>query len=194
MADSKLPRLRRRDFLALSVLGVGGLAVLKIGGRLVVGAADPALSIDAGTLQHLSQRQAAIVTAASHAMLGDASEAAYMAGRWSPASEIDALMGNLPQSQRAQIGLGLNLLEEWTWGLRGFSSWDRGTQRAFLDGWRTSSLAVHRSIWGFLHLACAAGFSGTEAGWEVMDYPGPCVGTNRSPGQTAHFEWDEAVP
>lgn len=185
--------LRRRDFLALTVLGVGGLAAVKVCGRLLVGAADPAFPPGPAPLQHLSPRQAAIATAAALAMVGPAAEAAYLAKRWQPAAGVDGLLDLLYPDQRALIGLGLNLLEEWTLGLRGFSSWDRPTQRAFLDDWRTSPLGLKRSIWGFLHAATCSSFSGTEAGWELVGYPGPCVG-RRAPGQSALVDWDEAVP
>ncbi len=187
-------RLRRRDFLALSVVGVGGAALIKVGGRWVIGASDPPGSPDLSGLLHLSQRQARIVTAAALAMVGPAAEEAFVQGKWSPARGVDDLLGRLASDQRSQLGVALHLLEEWTVGLRGFSSWSREDQRALLARWRTSSLGLHRSVWGFLHAATASTFSGSEAGWEVMGYPGPCVGLGRSPGQTAIFEWDERVP
>ena len=170
-----MKRLRRRDFLALSVLGMGGLIGVKVGGRYLVGVQAPVRALPA--LTHLSTRHAATITAAALAMVGPAAEAAYGAGVWDPAADVDNLMGRLAQDQRSQLAIGLTLFEEWTLGLSGFSAWSREAQRAHLARWRTSSLAVHRSIWGFLHAACCSSFSGTEAGWQVMDYPGPTRGT-----------------
>lgn len=184
--------LRRRDFLAAAVLGVAGLAALKVGGRWLVGVPAPARALPA--LTHLDARRAATVTAAALALVGPRGQAAYEAGRWDPAADVDALLGRLHADTRDQLLLGLVLFEEWTWGLSGFSSWDRTTQVATLAAWRTSGLALQRGIWGFLHAACCSSFSGVEAGWEAMGYPGPCVGTARAPGQTAAFAWDEAVP
>lgn len=184
--------LRRRDFLALSALGVGGLAALKVGGRWAIGVTSPARLVPA--LSHLSARQAAIVTAAALAMVGPRGEAAYAAGAWDPAGDTDALLGRLAADQRDQLGLALHLFEEWTWGLTGFTSWSRAEQRATLAAWRTSRLGLKKSVWGFLHAATCSSFSGTPAGWAAMAYPGPCVGTGRPPGQTASFDWDEAVP
>ncbi|MCB9664934.1 MAG: hypothetical protein H6732_12535 [Alphaproteobacteria bacterium] len=186
------PPLRRRDFLTLGVAGVAGLAGLKAGGRWLLGVTPPALPLP--SLVHLSARQAATVTAAALAMVGPHGEAAYAEGRWEPAADVDALLGRLAADQRDQLGLALILFEEWTPGLSGFSSWDREAQRARLAAWRTSRLGLHRGVWGFLHAACCSSFSGSEAGWETMAYPGPCVGTARPPGQTATFAWDEVVP
>lgn len=185
-------RLRRRDFLAASVLGVGALAAFKVGGRWAIGVAAPGRATPA--LPHLSARHAATVTAAALALVGPRGEAAYAAGRWDPATDVDGLLARLPADQRDQLVLALTLFEEWTLGLTGFSSWDRATQRATLAAWRTSRLGLQRSVWGFLHAACASSFSGCEAGWEAMAYPGPCVSTGRPPGQTVAFDWDEAVP
>lgn len=184
--------LRRRDFLALSALGVGTLAVAKVGGRWALGVTPPARALPA--LTHLSARQAATVTAAALAMVGPRAEAAYDAGRWDPAGDTDALLGRLAADQRDQLLMALTLFEEWTLGLSGFSSWTREAQRARLAAWRTADLGLKRSVWGFLHAATCSSFSGTEAGWEAMGYPGPTVGTGRPPGQTAAFDWDEAVP
>jgi hypothetical protein len=183
--------LRRRDFLALSVAGVAGLALLKVGGRALLGVTPPKR---VRSYTHLSARQAATITAAGLAFVGPAGDAAYSAGDWDPAEGMDQMLALLAPDQRGQIGMAVLLLEEWTLGLSGFSSWSRDAQLALLASWRTSSLALHRTIWGLLHAATCSTFSGTEAGWVVMDYPGPCVGAGRPPGQTAAFEWDEIVP
>lgn len=184
--------LRRRDFLAATVLGVAGLAALKVGGRWFVGVPAPSRPLPA--LTHLDAWRAGTVVAAALAMVGPRGEAAYEAGRWDPAADVDRLLGGLAADQRDQLLLALRLFEEWTVGLDGFSSWDRETQRSTLAAWRTSRLGLQRSVWSFLHAACGSSFSGIEAGWEAMDYPGPCVGTGRAPGQSAAFDWDEAVP
>lgn len=184
--------LRRRDLLAASVLGVAALAALKAGGRWVAGVRVPARPLPA--LTHLSPRAASTVTAAALAMVGPRGEAAYEAGRWEPAADVDQLLGRLAADQRDQLLLALGLFEEWTLGWQGFSAWDRQTQRDTLAAWRTSSLGLQRSVWGFLHAATCSSFSGSEVGWEAMGYPGPCVGTGRPPGQLVAFAWDEGVP
>jgi hypothetical protein len=184
--------LRRRDFLVGSVTAVATLAAVKAGGRWLVGV--PAPSRPPGPLAHLDARRANTVVAAALAMVGPRGEAAYEAGRWDPAADVDRLLGGLAAEPRAQLLLALVLFEEWTLGISGFSSWDRARQRATLAAWRTSRLGLQRSVWGFLHAACCSSFSGIEAGWEAMGYPGPFVGTERAPGQTVAFTWDEAVP
>lgn len=168
------------------------MATLKVGGRWALGVAAPGRPLP--VLTHLAPRQAATVTAAALAMVGPRGEAAYNAGRWEPVADVDALLGRLPADQRDQLTLALTLFEEWTVGLSGFSSWDRATQQQTLAAWRTSRLGLQRSVWGFLHAACCSSFSGSDAGWEAMAYPGPNVGTDRPPGQTIPFDWDEAVP
>lgn len=185
-------KLRRRDFLGFAVLGVASVTAIKLGGRALLGTTPPTRPLP--TLRYLSVRQAATVTAAGLAMVGPAAEQAYLAGDWEPAASVDALFGRLPDDQRQALGIALILFEEWTPGLSGFSSWDRDTQRQVLAKWRTSSLGIQRSVWGFLHGATASSFSGSPAGWKQMNYPGPVVRGSRSPGQTAHFEWDESVP
>ncbi len=187
-----MPDFSRRQLFALPVLAAGGLAAAKVGGRWLLGAEGPSRPLP--ELTHLSPRQAAIVTAAALAMVGPAAEAAYEAGRWEPARDVDGLLGRLAADQRTTVGVGIHLLEEWTLGMRGFSSWDRATQRSTLTAWRTSGLALHRSVWGFLHAATCSSFSGSEAGWELAGYPGPLVGSSRPPGQSATLEWGEGVP
>ncbi|TNE90318.1 MAG: hypothetical protein EP330_08335 [Deltaproteobacteria bacterium] len=184
--------LRRRDFLKWSVLAVGAAATAKIGSRALLGVTMPSRTLP--ELRHLSPRQAATVTAAALAMVGPAGERAYEAGEWEPALGVDDMLGGLAADQRDQLGVALVLFEEWAVGPTGFSSWTREAQRARLAAWRTSSLGLHQSVWGFLHAATTSSFGFSEAGWRRMDYPGPCVGTSRAPGQTATFEWDEAVP
>ncbi len=186
--------LRRRDLLKASLLAVAGLSAIKVVGRVVIGVEPPTPAADPARLRHLSPRQAATVTAAALAMLGEAGEAAFAAQTWDPAAGVDDLLEQMAPDQRALIGVVITLLEEWTLGLRGFSRRSREQQRAILADWRDSGLAVHRSGWGVLHVTCAVSFTGIEAGWAVMDYPGPCVGTGRMPGQTALFDWDESVP
>ena len=108
---------------------------------------------------------------------------------------VDGMFGNLAPDQRQALGMGIHLLEEWTVGLTGFSRLSRDNQVAFLAGWRTSRLALHRTVWGALHAMTVSSFAAVEAGSKtLMGHPGPCVGTGRPPGQTALFVWDEAVP
>lgn len=186
--------LKRRDFLIGAVAGLGGLAAIKVGGRALLGAAPPSRDLDNSRLKYLSPRQEATLTAAALAFIGPSGEAAYDAGEWDPALGFDGLLEGLAPDQRDQILLGVLLFEEWTPGLTGFSSWDRDTQRSVLAAWRTSTLGLKCGIWGFLHAGATTGFSQTEAGWRVMGFPGPQISTGRPPGQTATFEWDEAVP
>lgn len=190
--------IRRRDLLKVPVGLVGAYALLKLGVRGVVGPAPPPGGDIVASLEHLSPRQARIVTAAALAMVGPSAEAAFLSGRWKPAQDFDRLLSGMAPDQRAVVGIGLQLFEEWTWGMKGFSGSTREVQLAQLAKWRSSGLAIQRSIWGVLHAATCSSFSGTEAGWEVMGYPGPCLAQatrpGRPPGQSAVFEWDERVP
>lgn len=191
----RLSRLRRRDFLLAGVAGLGGLAAIKVGGRLLWGAAVPEVSYPADRLVHLSRRQEAVLVAVALAMVGPSAEQAYLSGAWDPAAHVDKTFDKLAPDQRLAFGMGIHLLEEWTWGLTGFSGRTREQQVAFLASWRTSSLALHRTIWGVLHSATSSSFAAVEAGSRgLMGHPGPCVGTGRAPGQTARFTWDEGVP
>jgi hypothetical protein len=189
---------RRRDLLlALGSLG-GLLAATKLGGRLLIGSAPPPRPTDPTRLRHLQPTHEAILTAIALAMTGPAAEAAYLQGRWDPAAAFDRTLDLLSPDQASQLLLALRLVEEWTWGLTGFSGLPREAQLDRLAAWQTSSLAVQRSIWGVMHALCCSSFSGTEAGWELMHYPGPCVAQpgspGRAPGQSAPYAWDEAVP
>lgn len=187
----EMKHFTRRQFLSIPVFAAAGVAAVKLGGRWLFGTAPGTQPLPA--LQYLSAHQAHIVTAAALAMVGPAAERAYVTGTWSPVADFEALLARLPQHQRTQIGVGLYILEEWTLGLSGFSSWTREEQREQLARWRTSTLSLHRSIWSFLHASCCSSFSGTDAGWSVMSYPGPCV-KRRAPGQTAPVIWDDRVP
>jgi hypothetical protein len=189
--------LRRRDFLFATLTAGGALAAVKVVGRLAVGSSAPRHLGDPSRLTRLTPHHEAIVTAIALAMVGPAAETAYDAQRWDPAAAFDDNLGLLPADQVGQITLALTLVEEWTWGLTGFTGHSRDQQRIMLDTWKTSSLAVQRSIWGVMHALSCSSFGAIEAGWEVMQYPGPCVassGSGRSPGQTVSFTWDEVVP
>lgn len=187
--------LRRRDFLFAGVAGLGGLAAIKVGARVLWGNLPPELSRPTSRLSQLSARQEATVTAVALAMLGPQAKAAYLAGDWDPAGHMDGLLASFPPDQQKTVGAGIYLLEEWTFGVTGFSRLSRDKQVAFLAGWRTSSLAVHRTLWSVLHAGTVSSFSAISVGSKgVMGHPGPCVGTGRPPGQTAQFVWDEVVP
>lgn len=168
---------------------------MKVGARALWGAQEPRVPLPAERLQYMSTRHEAIVVAVALAMLGDSAEAAYLEGRWDPAGHVDGMLGDLAPDRRRDLKLGILLLEEWTLGLTGFSRMSRDKQVAFLTGWKTSSLAVHRTIWGSLHAATVSSFTAVEAGSkDLMGHPGPCISTGRPPGQTVAVVWDEAVP
>ncbi len=190
--------LRRRDFLKLGVVTLGGYALLKVGVRGVLGARPPAGASLPDGLKHLEKRHAAILSAAALAMVGPAAEAAYRAGRWQPARDADGMLAAMYEDQRGLVRTALNVFEESTWGMAGFSGLDAQAQQRHLASWRTSSLGLKRSVWGMLHAINCSSFSGTSAGWEIMGYPGPCLKSaefpGRSPGQSATFQWDERVP
>ena len=186
------PKLRRRDFLRGSVALVAGYGLVKGGVR---GWAWSSAPPPATPLQHLPPRLAATVRMAALNLIGPAGEIAFATGRWDPVADVDRLLGVLAPDQVQLLCVGMGLLEEWTWGLRGFSEQGRKAQRARLEAWRESDLALHRSVWGFLHAGTALSFSTCQAGWDRMGYPGPCVGEGgRKPGQSVRFDWDPVVP
>lgn len=187
------PKLRRRDFLKLGALALGAYGLGKAGIGLLAGAPGPG-----PTLTHLSAKQTAIVTAAAAVIVGAAGRAALEQDAWHPAADVDAMLGRMAADQRAMLGVALHLVENATWGLRGFTSLSPERQAAHLAGWQTSGVALKRGIWGFLHAATATSFASTEAGWQAMGYPGPCIAAagspGRAPGQSALYDWDEKVP
>lgn len=192
------PPLRRRDLLRGAVALVAGYAVLKAGVRVFGGPTTPALTRDPARLRVLTPALEAVVTAAALAFNGDPGEEAYAAGSWDPAADVDALLSALAPDQAGLLCVAIRLFEEWTPGLTGFSGLDRADQVAKLAAWRTGRLALQRSVWGFLHAASTSSFAGSDAGWALVGYPGPCVpgprGPGRMPGQRARFTWDESVP
>lgn len=198
MPDPAPRSLRRRDLLKVGAVGLFGLAALRVAARAVAGTAPPPISHDPARLKLLSPRQEAVVTAAARVMAGPSAEAAYGAGVWDPAADIDALLGHLAPDQAKMLGFALLLLEESTWSARGFSGLERAEQEQVLLAWSSSGLALKRSVWGFLHSAAASSWSGSQAGWALLGYPGPCrpgpAGPGRQPGQLARFSWDEVVP
>jgi len=190
--------LRRRDFLKIGVAVLGGYALLKVSVRSVVGSTPPAGMPLPPDLKHLHARHAAIFSAAAIAMVGPAAEAAYRNGRWLPARDADAMLEQMYEDQRGLVRMALNLFEESTWGMTGFSGLGAQAQQRHLASWSSSSLAMKRSVWGMLHALGCSSFSGTSAGWEVMGYPGPCLKSaqyeGRAPGQSVTFQWDARVP
>jgi hypothetical protein len=197
-AELAEPYLHRRDFIRLSVVAVAGYGLIKTGFAAGAGPKRLGRTLHTARLKVLGARQEAIVTRVALAITGPAAEAAYERGEWDPAYEIDGLLARLPEDQQKLLGIAIYLFENWNWGLKGFTRMPHERQAAYLAKWRTSSIALQRSTWGFLHAASVAAFSSLEAGWSVLDYPGPCVPsgkyTGRAPGQTALFEWDPGVP
>jgi len=190
--------LKRRDFLKIGAVALGGYALLKAGVRVVAGPSAPVGVALPGGLKHLDARHAAILSAAAVAMVGQSGEAAYRSGRWQPARDADGMIGTMYEDQRGLVRTALNLFEESTWGMTGFSGLDAAAQQRHLASWRSSSVGIKRSVWGMLHAITCSSFSGTTAGWEVMGYPGPCLASaefpGRAPGQSAKYEWDDRVP
>ena len=192
-----LPRFRRRDFLRFSALGLGAYAVVKAGWGGLASPTERAAT-QAEELAHLTARQATVLKAALPLIAGPTAEAAFHAGRWNPLPDVDTMLARLAPDQRGLLGTALHLFEHGHGGWRPFSRLGRGRQLAYLATWRTSSLAVRRSTWGFLHAAGSYSFAGTQAGWALMDYPGPCLPyagfAGRAPGQSTSFAWDPKVP
>ena len=76
-----------------------------------------------------------------------------------PAADVDAILGRLPADQAKLLGIALHLFENGRFGFRGFSRLTADQQERHLQAWRTGSLALQRSTWGFLHAATASSFS-----------------------------------
>lgn len=190
--------LRRRDLLKGAVALVAAYGALKAGVRLLRGPAPALIERSPARLTVLSGALDAVVTAAAIAFNGLPGEAAYHDQGWDPAADVDALLGRVAPDQARLLCVAIRLLEEWTPGLTGFSGLSHEAQVEKLAAWRVSGLALQRSVWSFLHAACCSSFAGHAAGWALVDYPGPCVpgpsGPGRTPGQTAAYLWDEAVP
>lgn len=188
--------MKRRDVLKGGLALAGLLALTKGAGRLLIGAADPVFPLP--PLKHLSPRQAAIVQAAAIAFVGPNAESDLLAGAWDPVTDFESLIGAMAPDQRDLAATGLHLFEEWTLGLTGFSGRDREDQLAILEAWRTSDNPLQLSIWGLLHAATTSSYGQTQAAWDRIGYPGPCVPSaghaGRPPGQRAAFTWDEVVP
>lgn len=185
--------LRRRDLLRGALTGLGALAVIKVGGRVVFGP-----KVGAERLAHLSPRQEAIYVAAALVVVGAPGQAAYAAGGWDPAFDLDGVLGLMAPDQARLVGVGLHLFEEWTPGLTGFAERSEAERLAWLERWRLSDLGIQRSLWAVIHSLSSASFAGTSAGLAYLGHPGPCVASpgypGRAPGQTAPVIWDEIVP
>lgn len=195
--DPTTTRFKRRT--ALRVVGLlAGLAAVKGVGRALVGSHMPAGAAPGGPWQALTPATAATATHAALALHGDHGRRAFAEGRWRPADDVDRLLMQLAHDQRQALIGALRLIEEWTPGWRGFSGLEPAAQHAALESWRTSRLALRRSIWGFLHAATRSSFADTAPGWAWLGYPGPCRGdvgyAGRLPGQSVTFVWDERVP
>ena len=191
---AETPKLRRRDFLRAGVITLAAYAL----GKVATGALSRSPVLTRANLKFLSAKQAAIVEAAAVAIVGPQGLAAFTSGQWDPAADVDAMLGRLPADQAKLLGIALHLFENGRLGFRGFSRLSAEKQERHLRAWQTGSLALQRSTWGFLHAATCSSFSGSNAGWRAMGYPGPCLpnaGTpGRAPGQSALYAWDEKVP
>ena len=196
-AEVATPGLRRRALLR-TVAVLGGLAAIKGIGRAVIGTVPPAGPTIGGPWQILTPTAAATITHVALALLGEPGQRAFAERGWRPADGVDRLLGGLaPDQQKALLG-AIRLVEEWTPGWYGLSGLSPASQHAALESWRTSRLALRRSVWGFLHAATRSSFADSTYGWSWIGYPGPCrtdVGyAGRAPGQSVAFVWDERVP
>jgi hypothetical protein len=190
----ELPKFQRRDFLRGGVIILAAYAV----GKTATGVLARTPVVSRASLTNLSPKQAAIFEAAAVAIVGPQGLAALTAGLWDPAADFDALLGRMPAEQRGLVGIALHLFENARLGFRGFSRLAAAGQELHLEAWRTGDLALQRTTWGLLHAAACSSFSGGDAGWRAMGYPGPCMYSSaypgRPPGQSALYTWDAKVP
>ncbi len=196
-AEFKEPKMKRRVLLR-TVAILGGLVALKGIGRAIVGTAPPTAAPIGGPWQVLTATAAATVTHVALALHGQPGRRAFAEGDWRPADDVDRLLSGLPADQRKALLGAIRLVEEWTPGWHGLSGLSPARQLDALESWRSSRLALRRSVWGFLHAATRSSFADSAYGWAWMGYPGPCrddVGyAGRMPGQSVAFAWDERVP
>ena len=140
-----------------------------------------------------ASRRDRVLLAAALAMVGPEGERTFEEGRWDPVGDADLLLGRLAPDQRRLLNVAFRLLAGWPTGGSSFSKLSVEQRRHWLALWRVSDNALQRSVWGVLHSIACSSFSSGPA-WELMEYPGPNVGTSRPLGQTVLFEWDEVVP
>ncbi len=164
--------LSRRSFIGL---GVGGAAVLSLGG---IGLRPTALRPSAAPLVALDARTFSVLAAF-------AERVAPGGGAFPPASavkvaeKVDALLATCPASMLAEFKQALLLFDNALAGLMfdarpsTFSSCDAQTQDAIMESWQNSRLDLRRQVYKAIRGLCAGAYYGSAEVYAAVGYPGP---------------------
>jgi hypothetical protein len=161
--------LDRRAFLRLaSVAAAAGIVPTGCGGGQA-----PA---DGTTLQLLSSRQYATLTAAAARLVGPRGAALIRDRIVDPAAAADALLARSPLVG-GLVAQALTVLEFGVWPfmpkLRPFTALDGDAQDAVLHDLMTSSMATKQAIFGGVRGIVMGAFYGNAATQALTSYPGP---------------------
>lgn len=166
--------LDRRRFLAL---GVGGAAVLAVGGvgLSLQGTVPRAAS---GPLAALTPAQFSVLAAIAD-RLCPGGDGFPTAGELRVAEGVDALLATMHPAAAAELGQALLLVENALTGVVfdgrfvPFTAASPEAQDAALDGWRTSRIGLRRKVYKALRGLVISTYYANPAIAPLVGYPGP---------------------
>lgn len=170
-----LPKLSRRSFIAVGVIGAGALAIagwIRRSPPSAPGNAPPYLSADGQDIL----RAIVPVLLAGALPVEPAPRAAAIA---QTLAALDAAVGGLPAAAQAELAQLFDLLSLPPVRLgvaRIDAPWSQAAPeqvRACLDRFRGSSLQLLRAAYDALHQLTFAAWYGNPQAWAAIGYPGP---------------------
>ena len=171
--------LTRRELIRT---GLGGLALLALGGCARPGTASGTFDDPGYTYRALTGGDRELVAAVGAVMLASAlptEAAAHAVAMVQVVRGVDIAIDGLPPNVQGEIGqlfglLNFPLTRAIAAGV--WSSWQGASPQAvsdFLTRWRYSNFELCRTGYQALHQLVMASWYGNGASWERIGYPGP---------------------
>jgi hypothetical protein len=172
-------RLTRRELIHT---GLGGLALLALGGCARPGSASGRFDDPGYTYRALTSGDRELVAAIGAVMLAGAlptDAAAHGVAMVQVVRGVDIAIDGLPPNVQSEIGQLFGMLRfpvtrAFAAGI--WSSWENAGASAvsdFLARWRFSNVELFRSGYQALHQLLMASWYGNAASWARVGYPGP---------------------
>lgn len=201
MASYTEPEARPDAPQAEEILGAGvsrrGFLKGTLGGAIALGAAG---FLPSGCARYpdapaglvvLNAKEYAILNAAARIYVGAAGASEGI----DVARFFDHFARNFQPWISDQIKQGLAVFEHgpllFSFSLKTFTEMDEEAQRAYVDGWRTSSLVFRRGLNAAIRNICLSGYYLQSSTWPAIGYEGPWLGRVNVPVVALRFPLGE---
>lgn len=179
--DEALGALTRRAFLQGSV---SGAALVRAAALLPVSCVGYTPR-GQDTYQVLDAKTASIVEAVADAMVDDGTQRLPLPSTAGMAKRVDVMLAGVHPDTARQSLLLFNVIEHFTlpfgFYFKRFTQLSRAEQRAYLDGWASSSLGFRRMAAQALKMFVYVNYYHIPETWPHIGYDGPWVGRFEMP-------------